>query len=113
MSEFGDMTIQVRRVAEDPETDQAAVRAVMLRVDRGQLDHPGAYRVLEALGLIDAPSGGKYTPWGARNTKDRDRKRAEEPVERLAHPDPPVAHETAAEAPGEVKTGHRGCEAPR
>jgi hypothetical protein len=75
VSEFGDMTIQVRRVADDPEKDQAAVRAVMLRVADGRLDHAGAYRVLEALGLIEASSGGKYTPWGARNTKNRLRRR--------------------------------------
>ena len=77
MSEFADLVTSLRPVALDPETDAAAARAVLRRVDTGQLDHADAFRVLEALGLIDAPSGGSYTPWGARTTKDRPRKRAE------------------------------------
>ena len=95
MSELAGLISSLRSVALDPEKDAAAVRAVMLRVDNGQLDHAGARRVLEALGLIDAPSGGSYTPWGARTTKDRPRKRAQVAADGSALPGVPDDAEQA------------------
>lgn len=82
---MSELSGRIPLVTPDPDAAEMATRAVLLRVDDGRLDPAGARRVLEALGLIDAPTGGKYTPWGARNTKGSALKRPESPVTGETH----------------------------
>lgn len=60
--------------AASPDEQEAATRHVMWRVDQGLLDADGALEVLEALGLVEGESGGRYDPVG-RRIRPRSRKR--------------------------------------
>lgn len=63
---------------DDPDTDRAAVRAVLLRVERGQLTAAQGHTVMQALGLAPYLDGGRTDENGARQalTRAEQRRRA-------------------------------------
>lgn len=110
MSDLSGQFKQILRVAEHPDTDRAAVRAVLHRVDTGLLSREDAVTVLQALGLRPSEDGGKYRAFGQREsqTPRRRRRRAQivQDVSDLSDPpEPSGAAERRSAGAGEPRNG--------
>lgn len=87
----------VARVDDDPVAQAAALRAVLLRYDRGQLTADEVVLVLEGLGLQGYESGARTDALGRREVTTR-AKRRQKARRAATHPDPPGSPERRSTA---------------
>jgi hypothetical protein len=65
----GDISGDTLRATATTTEQVAAVRAVLLRYEQGHLDATQARIVLQALGLVPVPDGGRYDSSGEHETR--------------------------------------------